>query len=640
MKIKFSKRKNSGEINAEEVQVRQAGPSRKTSSNIYSHLIVSSLLRLFSHLSPRRRWQLAGLSVFMSVGAGAEMATLGAVVPFFALLADPSLADKYQFLKCFFGLFGWTSRESLIPYMSILFGVIAVLSALIRVGLSWASNKYTESLGGDLSCEVYRRTLYQPYSFHVLRNTSEIIAGINKVNNVISGIITPLIQSMVALLTSFGILVVLLQIDFLAAIFAIVSFSILYFMASIFTRRKLHGNGRLIAENHTRRIQAIQEGLGGIRDVLIDSTQTVYLARYREFDHATRRAQAVNCFISASPRYVIEAFGMILILGLALWLSQKSGGLMSAIPVLGGLALGAQKLLPQMQSLYNCWAQVSGNHAMLSDVLNLLNLPVSEEYLKKTQQGTVQLARHIALRDVSFRYNMNAPIVIRKLSLEIPHGTRIGFIGKTGSGKSTLIDLIMGLLEPSDGAIEIDGRPLTREIRRSWQALIAHVPQTVFLSDSTIAANIAFGSHADEIDLDRVRVAASKAQLADFIETLPDGYQTFVGERGVRLSGGQRQRLGLARALYKKADVLILDEATSALDDDTERSVMEVIDGLGRDVTILIIAHRLTTLRNCDLVGELYGNGNLRLRSYTDLITEKSESGKGMHRKLLSYKLS
>lgn len=582
----------------------------------------ADLKRLFSHFSRKRRWQLAGLTVFMLIGAAAEMATIGAVIPFFALLADPSLAHKYPALQKLFGFFGWNGGDLLV-YVAILLIIVAISSAGIRIALSWRSNSVTQALGADISSEVYRRTLYQPYSFHVARNTSEIIAGINKVNSVINGIISPLILSMVALFTTLGLLTVLFYIDSFAALFAIGSFAVLYITASIVTHRKLRTNGRIIAQSYTQRVQAIQEGLGGIRDILIDATQPIYLARYKEFDNSQRHAQAMNSFISVSPRYVIEAFSMILLLGLAIWLSQRAGGLTSAIPVLGALALGAQKMLPQTQTLYNCWAQLSGNQAVLSDVLNLLELPIPEEYLKSSQESHLQLTSEIMLNDVSFRYNKNTPEVIRNISLEIPRGSRVGFIGKTGSGKSTLIDLIMGLLEPTGGCIEIDGQPLCRENRRAWQRGLAHVPQTVYLADTSIAENIAFGIKPDQIDPERIRLAASKAQLADFIETLPDQYQTLVGERGVRLSGGQRQRIGLARALYKQAEVLILDEATNALDNATEKSVMQVIDDLGRDVTILLIAHRLTTLRNCDFIVELSEGGNLRLCHYAELVVDE-----------------
>jgi ABC-type multidrug transport system fused ATPase/permease subunit len=310
---------------------------------------------------------------------------------------------------------------------------------------------------------------------------------------------------------------------------------------------------------------------------------------------------------------------MVLIALLAYWLSLRTGGLSAAIPALGALAIGAQKLFPQMQQIYYGWASLSGSSAALAEVVALLEQPIPDEYFKPSPASPAHLEHGIVLRNVGFRYRKDAPVVICRLSLQIPRGARVGFIGKTGSGKSTVLDLIMGLLEPTSGGIEIDGQLLTSANRRAWQACIAHVPQSIYLTDATIAENIAFGLYVHDIDQQRVREAARKAQLAEFIEGLPAQYQTAVGERGVRLSGGQRQRIGLARALYKQADVLVLDEATSALDDATEAAVMQAIDSLGKDITVLMVAHRVSTLRNCDRIFELKNGSLFREGSYQKL---------------------
>ena len=312
---------------------------------------------------------------------------------------------------------------------------------------------------------------------------------------------------------------------------------------------------------------------------------------------------------------------MVLIALLAYWLSLRAGGLSAAIPVLGVLAIGAQKLFPQMQQIYYGWARLSGASTALSEVVALLERPIPDEYLKPSSlAGPAHLEHGIVLRNVGFRYRNDAPEVIRGLSLQIPRGSRVGFIGKTGGGKSTVVDLIMGLLEPTSGSIEIDGQPLTSANRRAWQARIAHVPQSIYLADATIAENIAFGLDVHDIDQQRVREAARQAQLADFIEGLPAQYRTETGERGVRLSGGQRQRIGLARALYKQADVLVLDEATSALDDATEKAVMQAVDSMGKGITVLMVAHRVSSLRSCDRIFELKNGSLSREGTYRELI--------------------
>ena len=486
--------------------------------------------------------------------------------------------------------------------------------------LSWVSSKWISGLAVDLGVEIYRRMLYQPYSFHVARNTSESIAALNKVQVVAFGVIYSLVLMVTSLVLSMAILGALIRIDPLTAIMAGLGFTVVYLAVTFATSRQLRINSKIIAENETQRLQAIQEGLGGIRDVLIEGTQGVYIKRFWWVDASVRQAQAVNGFISMAPRYLIESIGMVFIAILAYWLSLRQGGLSAAIPVLGALAVGAQKLFPQMQQIYFGWATVSGNQAALADVVALLEQPIPDEYSKPLSPGATHLEHSITLRNLGFRYLNDAPEVIRQLSLKIPRGGRVGFIGKTGSGKSTVLDLIMGLLEPTSGSIEIDGRPLTSANRRAWQARIAHVPQSIYLADATIAENIAFGLDARNIDQLRVCEAARKAQLAEFIEALPGQYQTKVGERGVRLSGGQRQRIGLARALYKQADVLVLDEATSALDDATEKAVMQAIDALGKDMTVLMVAHRVSTLRGCDRIFELKNGSLLREGAYQELI--------------------
>lgn len=575
--------------------------------------LVGGLQRLLGHLSKRRRWQLMGLLVIMLMGAVAELATLGAVLPFLALLADPSLATRYPLLQQFFVVLGWGSDKSILLPATILFAVISVFAAAMRMFLAWVSSRFTFAVGVDIGLELYRRTLYQPYSFHVASNTSEIIAGLNKVQTVVLGVLNPLVQSAVSLVLGIAILGALIVIDPTTALVAGGGFTVIYLAVTFSTRHRLRNNSRVIAENETLRVQAVQEGLGGIRDILIDGVQEVYVNRFRVINSAQRRAQAANNFIGNAPRYLIESIGMVLIAGIAYGLSQRAGGVSAALPVLGALALGAQKLMPQMQQIYYGWATASGNRSVIADVVGLMELPLPEADVGPLRNVNAKLQRSIVLRDVGFRYKSDAPEVIRNVNLEIQRGSRIGFIGKTGSGKSTLVDIVMGLLEPTSGRIEIDGQTLTSTNQNNWHSHLAHVPQTIYLSDASIVENIAFGMHPDEIDIERIKSAARMAQLEEFIEGLPLKYWSPVGERGVRLSGGQRQRIGIARAFYKSADVIIFDEATSALDEITEKLVMESIDKQRKDITILMIAHRISTLINCDVIYEVK-DGVLKLK--------------------------
>jgi ATP-binding cassette subfamily B protein len=522
-------------------------------------------------------------------------------------------------------LFTWlgATQDDMLVWAGLLFAAITGFAAVARLVMLWVGNRFSFGLGCDIGGQVYLRTLYRPYTWHVSRNSSEILAGIHKVDTVIFNVIGQLVLGVVAVMMSLAIIATLLAIDATTALIAVAGFSVLYGVTTVIARRRLRRNGQVIARNETKRLQAVQEGLGGIRDVLLDATQRVYYQRFTELDYAMRRAQSANGMLGEAPRIIVEAAGTVLLVALAYALGHHHGGLAGALPVLGALALGAQKLLPQMQAAYRTWSYVNSSGRQLGDVLDLLDAPIPEEYLVRRPRAPLAAVDSgrplIALRDVGFRYTAEAPNVLSGITLEIARGARIGIVGATGSGKSTLIDLIMALLPPSAGHIEIDGEPLTSENRRDWQARIAHVPQAIFLSDTSIAENIAFGIPADEIDLERVGLAARQAQLAGFIETLPQGYQTVVGERGVRLSGGQRQRIGLARALYKQTDVLVLDEATSALDDATESDVMDAIRQLHEQMTVLIIAHRISTLRNCDWILQLGSDGEVRKLRYEAL---------------------
>jgi ATP-binding cassette subfamily B protein len=295
-----------------------------------------------------------------------------------------------------------------------------------------------------------------------------------------------------------------------------------------------------------------------------------------------------------------------------------SGGT-NAIPVLGALALGAQRLLPLLQQIYGAYVNIKGNQASTQDALDLLDQPMPvNAYAHLGKPMAFETA--ITLEDLGFRYGPQGPWVLRHLNLKVPKGSRVGFVGVTGSGKSTLLDIIMGLLTPTEGALLIDTIAVNQQNVRGWQAHISHVPQAIYLADTSIAENIAFGLPVELIDLQKVKRAAQQAQIAQTIQGWSAGYNTLVGERGVRLSGGQRQRIGIARALYKRANVIIFDEATSALDNETEASVMQAVETLGRDITILIIAHRLTTLKNCDQIFELANDAIKAVGAYQQMM--------------------
>ncbi len=586
----------------------------------HSQPVTKLIGQLWLYVEPRRRVQFALVLVLLVVASLFEAISIGSVLPFLTALTAPAHLIEQPALRPFMHALGITSPDQLLLPLTVTFALTALAAGMLRLLLLWASTRLSFSTGADLGISIYRRTLFQPYSVHVRRNSSEIIDGITtKASAVIYGVIWPGLTLISSATMLVAILALLLAIEPVISLVVCCGFSLIYGFIIWNTREKKILNGRRIARESTKVIKSLQEGLGGIRDVLIDGSQEIYCQSYRKSDVPLRTAQGNNQFLSQSPRYSLEALGLVLIAALAYTLALQPDGLSKAIPILGTLALAAQRLLPVMQQVYAAWSSIQSNQASLEDTLMLLSQPLPE-HAGQPPAIPQPFHTHIRLRSLSFRYLDDGPWILRDLDLSIERGSRVGLIGTTGSGKSTLLDILMGLLEPTDGMLEIDGEPITHLNRRAWQSHIAHVPQAIFLSDSSVEENIAFGQPRDRIDHERVRMVARQAQIADTIESWPEQYKTPVGERGVRLSGGQRQRLGIARALYKAADVIVFDEATSALDNETENAVMGAIDSLGDDLTIIMVAHRLSTLANCTQVVELEEGSVRRIGTYSEIV--------------------
>lgn len=551
-----------------------------------------------------------------------EIVSIGAIFPFLAVLTNPQHFFELPVAQPFLAPLGIRTSNQLLLALTIAFGVAALLAGVMRLILLKLSLHLSFATGADIGYDIYKKTLYQPYEVHLGRNTSEVIDGIvGKTTTVTDGIIMSSLYVLSTLVMLVFILMALIAIAPGTTFFVFVFFSLIYLAIIKFTKKRLITNSQYIASESKHVLKILQEGLGGIRDVLIDGTQNSYCQLYRNSDSKLRYAYASSAFISNSPRYLIEALGMLLIALIAYFLAQESEGISKAIPVVGAIALAAQRMLPVMQISYSSWTAIRRNQYTLKEVIEFLDQPLPE-YLTKQSSSPISFNKEITLRDVSFQYKPELPSVLNGIELTIPKGARVGFIGSTGSGKTTMLDIIMGLLSPGNGSLLVDGIKVDDLNRRSWQEHLAHVPQNIFLSDASIAENIAFGITKEEIDLERVKNCAKQAQLSDFIGKLPQGLQTLVGERGTRLSGGQRQRIGIARALYKKADVIIFDEATSALDSKTEEAVMRSIEELSPHLTILIIAHRISTLENCSVVvelreGKIYRSGTYREITYT-----------------------
>ena len=574
--------------------------------------LTASILKLWSHLAAKRRFQFKLLLILMMFASIAEMFTITAVLPFLGVIATPDVVFNNPYVKPVNDLLNLESSEELRLFITIGFVIIALTAGAIRIILLSVSTKLLFAAGIDLSAEIYRRSLFQPYPIHVNRNSSDLINVVfNKTCDVIFGVMISLMTIISSSILLVGVISVLVIIDPMVMLLTFTSFAILYFCILKITSQKVKHNSKLIAEESTKAIQCLQEGIGGIRDVLMANAQNYYFSIYKTAISNLRTSQGNNSIIGATPRFMVETLGIVLIACLALYLTGRDGGVVTAIPVLGALAIGAQRVLPTLQQCYSSVTAIKSVEYPLRDVLYLLNQSVLEADVKEQSPNTI-LTRQLSLENVSFKYAPNLPYVLSNITIDICKGDRIGIVGTTGGGKSTLVDIVMGLLTPSEGIMVFDGEVINKGNVNMWQSCISHVPQSIYLTDGTIEQNIGFGCEKSEIDSDRVIEAAKIAQLHDVIQGFSAQYKTMIGENGVLLSGGQRQRLGIARALYRKSSLIILDEATSSLDTDTEKKVIDGIGNLSEAKTLVMIAHRVSTLSNCNKIVKI-DNGNLEM---------------------------
>ena len=592
------------------------------------HSLLKMLIDLWGHIRFRRRIQLIAIASLILLSTISELISIGSVLPFLGALSMPEKLYANPNIAPLIIFFGISSPEQLLFPFTVVFCFGALFSGAVRLLLLWGQNRLSFAIGADLGVEAYRKTLYQPYLIHVSRNSAEVVSGImSKVGGLVFIAILPVLNLISSFLILIGVVVLLFTLDSRVTLFTFAVFGGVYLGISSLIRQDLMLSGARVTSEQNNVLKAMNEGLGGIRDILIDGTQEVFVRIFRDSDLPLRRASANIAIYGGAPRYVVETAGILVIGCAAYLLVKRSGGLAEAVPLLGVIALGSQRILPLMQQIYNCVTSLWGGRAVLADALDLLSQPVPKEEYEDA--GAKLIFRDsVAFKNVSFRYSPQTPWVLRNICLEIPRGQRIGIVGITGSGKSTLIDILMGLLSPSEGCLSIDGVVIEGSLQSAWQRRVAHVPQSIYLADTSIAENIAFGIPVDQLDMRRVKEAAFSAQIGNTIEKLPDGYRTRIGERGVRLSGGQRQRIGIARALYKQADIIVLDEATSALDDKTERAVMSEIDLLTKDITIIMVAHRLSSLKKCDQIIEIVEGGVSRVGNIEDFLTSENMQAK------------
>ena len=577
------------------------------------------LIKLWHFLEKKRKRQFFGLIFLTIITSFAEMISLGAIFPFITVLTNPEQVYEIPFLGEILISNGMEKGDELIIPLATIFALAALIAGLMRLFLLKVSVLISNATGADLSINVFERTLYQPYSTHISRSSSEVISGItqkvNAATNVLISVVTVITNSFLFL----SIMATLIIIDPLIAILSMSTFGIAYLITAVYTSNRLDQNSKTIAEKQTYVVRSLQESLGAIRDVLLDGTQKIYKNLYSRSIRRLMKASGSNRFINQSPRYAMESLGMILISVFIVTIFIRDGGIATALPIIGVLGLGAQRLLPIMQQIYGNWSVVIGSKASLIDVIDLLNQPLPEK--KNPKKESSKFSEAIVLEDIGFSYDINSKPILKNLNIRLNKGMKIGLVGETGSGKSTFLDILMGLLIPTSGKIKIDNNPISENNLTKLHSLIAHVPQNIYLADASISENIAFGIDQNKIDIPLVERVADEALVKKFLDDQGSNLDSGVGERGIKLSGGQRQRIGIARALYKRSGLIIFDEATSSLDEQTETEIMDTIYNLDNELTIVLVAHRISTLKRCDEIYEMK-NGSLKLiGTYDDLLS-------------------
>tara|TARA_B100000886_G_C20427012_1_gene494760 strand:- start:6303 stop:8075 length:1773 start_codon:yes stop_codon:yes gene_type:complete len=570
-----------------------------------NNLKVFILLKsLFNKLKRIRKLQIIFLFFFILVAAFSELITLSLAFPFIEIISNSGDIWEIKLISKIFSFLGFSKEQNLIGPMVILFSGSAFLSGLIKNFNLWFGSRLAAKIGSDVSCECYKRNLYQDYEIFINKNSSELITNNTLYINKFTDVLQVSARFFTALIISFVISIYMISLNFVYSLLAIIIFVLAYLLIAKYSKSRLRVNSQIIANNSKSQVQLMNETNGSFRDIILGFNQKEYLDLYANLDLKKRMSEAENVFINLFPRNTIESLLLIFVAILSFFVNNDTS-LTLFIPTIGTLAIGAQKLLPFMQQTYGSWSFLAGSSSSLIKIFEMLKLPINKNFINYSPKS-LKFLNEIKFVDLSFRYKDSKKYIFKNFNFSIKKGDIIGIIGKTGSGKSSFADLFMGLISPTRGNIYLDGVQIFDSFNSykkiDYRKLIAHVPQNIFLIDSTIAANISFNFNLDIIDLKKIREAAKQSNIHNFIEDLPNGYSTMVGENGVKLSGGQRQRIGIARALYQKKSILVLDEATSALDSSTEKSILDSIYKFKKDKTILIITHRIDALKKCNKI--------------------------------------
>ena len=573
-----------------------------------NHIPISPLKNLYSHINSRRKFQFF-LLLLLTIFAGfTEILSIASIVPFVKLVTEQGFSAQSIYIS---KLIDIENKQEAVIITGLIFSFLFFINSFSRIGLIYITSRLSQIIAAELSVKLYKAKLYDTYSNHISKNSNALIAAVTqKVYQIaitIAGVITFISGAIIFIC----IMIVLIWVNPKIMIISISFFGILYFLIIKLAKETIRRSGQIVNDTQNIIVKNLQNGLGGIRDIILDKTQNYYLKNFQKDSFLKARKQALIEFIQNSPRYIFESMGIALFVILLIYWNEPSNSseeISSIFPTLAALAIGSQRILPLLNQLYVNFLNVKSTIYQIDEVVTSLN-EFSEKQSKDNNIKNLDISfnKSILFQNVSFAYDKKK-IIFDDINIEIKKGSKVGFIGKTGEGKSTFLDLLMGLLKPDKGSIYIDSKKLEFQTYNSWQSKISHVPQNIFLSNATFFENIAFGRDFDKIDMQKVELASKKSQIHEFIVKDGQGYSRNVGERGIRLSGGQIQRIGLARALYKDAKLIIFDEATNSLDSETERLIMDELYDLGGDLTMIIVAHRLNTLEKCDKIYEIKDN--------------------------------
>ena len=572
--------------------------------------------KVWSLLDKRERQRAALLLGILILVAFTQTLGVASIMPFIALLSNPDLVETNRHFARVYEAFGFTSRETFLRALGLVFFTLLVGSLALEALGTWAQLRFSQNRNYFWSSRLIRGYLRQPYEWFLNRHSSGLATSVlAEVNSVVSGALFPAMQVIAKVLVVVFLLSLLIAVDPLLALVMGVVLGGGYWLISMVLKRRMRRLGAERRLANKQRFHLVQEAFGGIKDVKVSGLEETFVTRFRVPAKIVADRQITQGLLSQLPSYAMQVLlfgGMLLAL---VYLMANYGGFQQALPVLALYAFAAYRLMPNIKSIYQSVSQMRFTEAALDALCEDFRTLQTSPSPSESGVEQIRLSKELRLDNVVYSYPNAPQAALNGLDITIPAFSKVGLVGSTGCGKTTTIDLVLGLLQPSAGRLLVDGKEIGAGNVRAWQRSVGYVAQHIFLADDTVAGNIAFGLSDKKTDMAAVERAAKIANLHEFVVgELPDGYQTQVGERGVRLSGGQRQRIGIARALYNDPDILILDEATSALDNLTEHAVMEAVHNLGNRKTIVLIAHRLSTVRGCDQIfllehGRLIGAG-------------------------------